>query len=239
MDVDLRRPLLVAAIGALSLTALIAIIALLAGNFGDTELRILATTGGFGLSSLLAMRGTALLDQRRHVALGRTVAAVSALSFLCLLWILWIDDDSEAAWKSYVCTIAIAAALAQIAGMLSSTRSGDPPSIRPLILAAGATAAVVAGMACGAALGEVSRAGYYRFFGVVVVLDAFLVALQPVVRRLGRGKPAVASTQDRFTLVFSDGRRVEHGASADLPDSVARALRSAPGDVTRIELGDG
>jgi hypothetical protein len=239
MDIDLRRPLLIAAIGALSLTALIAIIALLAGNFGDTELRILATTGGFGLSSLLATRGTALLEQRRYVALGRTVAAASALSFLCLLWILWIDDDSEAAWKSYVCTIAIAAALAQIAGMLSSARSDDPPSIRPLILAAGATAALVAGLACGAALGEISRAGYYRIFGVLVVLDAFLVALQPVVRRLGSGKTATASRLDRFTLVFADGRRVEHHASTDLPESVAQALRGAPGHVTRIELGDG
>jgi hypothetical protein len=102
---DYRRLLLIAAIGALSMTALIAILALLAGDFGDTQLRILATTGGFGFTSLLAMRGTALLDQRRHVGVGRAVVGMAALSFLCELWILWLDDDSETAWKSYVCTV--------------------------------------------------------------------------------------------------------------------------------------
>lgn len=232
MNADYRRPLLIAAIGALSITALIAVVALLAGDFGDTELRILATTGGFGFSSLLAMRGTALLDQRRYVPLGRTVAGMSVLSFLCELWILWLDNDSEAAWKSYVCTVAIAAALAQVAGMVSSTRPDDPPSIAPAIWAAGTAAFGVATMACAAALGEISSSGYYRLFGVVVVLDAFLVALQPIIRRLGKKAPAPSG---RFTLVFADGRRTDHDGG---PDRIPDALHRAKGRVTRIELRD-
>jgi hypothetical protein len=233
MSTDYRRLLLIAAIGALALTALIAIIALAAGNFGDTELRILATTGGFGFSSLLAMRGTALFEQGRYLQLGRLVIGASGVSFLCELWILWLDNDSEAAWKSYVCTVAIAAALAQVAGMLSSTRPGDPPSIVRLIWAAGTAAFVVAVMACAAALGEISSGGYYRVFGVLFVLDAFLVALQPFLRRLARTAPVGLSG---FTLVFEDGRRLDYDWSLDrIPD----ALRRAKGHVDRIELGDG
>jgi hypothetical protein len=228
---DYRRLLLIAAIGALSITALIAILALAAGDFDDTQLRILATTGGFGFTSLLAMRGTALLDQRRYVGLGRAVLGMAAVSFLCELWILWLDDDSEVAWKSYVCTVVIAAALAQIAGMLSSSRSNDPSSIGPVILAAGVAAFVAAAMACAAALGEISSSGYYRLFGVVVVLDAFLVALQPIIRRLGRKAPTAAG---RFTLVFEDGRRAAYDGD---PDQIPEALRRAKGRVTRIELG--
>jgi hypothetical protein len=98
MERDYRRSLLIPAIAALSLTALIAIVALLAGDFGDTELRILATTGGFGLSSLLAMRGATLLVQQRHLLLGRAVVGMAALALLCELWILWVDNASEAAW---------------------------------------------------------------------------------------------------------------------------------------------
>jgi hypothetical protein len=240
-NAKLRRLLLVGAILALSITAIIAIVALLAGDFADTELRILATTGGFGLSSLIAMRGTALLDQRRHVALGRAVISLSALSFLIELWILWLDDDSELAWKSYVCSISIAVATAQIAGMLGRRRTTDPASIPRLVWAAGTSAVVVAAMGWAAAIGEISRAGYYRVLGAVVVLNVFLVLLQPVVRRLGKPPAEIERSGRRFVLVLADGNRIGREGT-DLPAAVAGALREAEqsgGRVTRIELEDG
>jgi hypothetical protein len=232
-NAKLRRLLLIGAITTLSATAIIAIVALLAGDFADTELRTLATTGGFGLTSLIAMRGTALLDQRRHIALGRSVITLSALSFLIELWILWVDDDNELGWKSYVCSISAAVALAQIAGMLSRRRTTDPKWIPRLVLAAGMSAIV-------AALGEISRAGYYRVLGAVVVLNVFLVVLQPVLRRLAQ-PTAIGGPARRFVLVFADGNRIEREAK-DLPDEVARALREAEqsgAQVSRIELGEG
>lgn len=237
----MRRLLLVATIAALSLTALIAIVALIAADFGETELRILATTAGFGLATLLAMRGTVLLDQGRHQTLARAVIGFSALAFVVELWPVWIDSDDSAPWKTYVCVIAIAVALAQIAGMLGRRRSSDPPSIRYLTWAAGACAVVLAAMAIGAALGEVDDAGYYQLFGVIVVLNVLAIALQPVVRRLGA--PARATPGgDRFVCVLSKGRRVERAAGPDLADSVAAALRELHGQnerVMRIEFGTG
>jgi hypothetical protein len=239
-NAKLRRLLLIGAITTLSATAIIAIVALLAGDFADTELRTLATTGGFGLTSLIAMRGTALLDQRRHIALGRSVITLSALSFLIELWILWVDDDNELGWKSYVCSISAAVALAQIAGMLSRRRTTDPKWIPRLVLAAGMSAIVAAGLGWTAALGEISRAGYYRVLGAVVVLNVFLVVLQPVLRRLAQ-PTAIGGPARRFVLVFADGNRIEREAK-DLPDEVARALREAEqsgAQVSRIELGEG
>jgi hypothetical protein len=240
-NAKLRHLLLVGAIVALSATAIIAIVALLAGDFADTELRVLATTGGFGLSSLIAMRGTALLDQRRHIALGRAVISLSALSFLIELWILWLDDDSELAWKSYVCSISIAVAAAQIAGMLGRRRATDPAWIPRLVWAAGTSAVVVAAMGWAAAIGEISRAGYYRILGAVVVLNVFLVVLQPVLRRLGEPAATAERSGRRFVLVLADGSRIDRQA-ANLPDAVAGALREAEQSgrrVTRIDLEDG
>jgi hypothetical protein len=234
MDTDLRRLLLIAMVSALSLTALIAILALLTQDFGETQLRILATTGGFGLSSLIAMRGTALIDQGRYLALGRAVLGLSALSFLIELWILWLDTDSEVAWKSYVCSIAVAGALGQIAGMIARRRPTDPPSMGLLVTGAGTCAVILAVMACFAALAEVDDAGYYQFFGAVAVLDVLAVVLQPVVRRLGQ--PAPAAREGRFTVVLADGRRIEREAGADLPAAVAKSLREHGDRVTRIEL---
>ena len=240
-NAKLRRPLLLGAIVALSITAVIAIVTLLAGDFADTELRVLATTGGFGLCSLIATRGTALVDQRRHIALGRTVIVLSAVSFLIELWILWLDNDSDLAWKSLVCSVSAAIALAQIAGMLSRRRETDPPSIPRLVWAAGTTVLVSAAMGWAAAIGEISRAGYYRVLGAVVVLNVFLVLLQPVLRRLGKPEAWIAGSGRRFVLVLADGSPIEREA-VDLPDGVARALREAERSglrVTRIELEDG
>src|SRR5262245_13509527 len=182
---ELRRVLLMATIAALSLTALIAIAALIAAEFGDTELRILATTAGFGFSTLLAMRGTVLLEHRRHETLARAVIGLAALAFVVELWPVWINSDASAPWKTYVCVIALAGASAQLAGMLGRGRAADPPSIGVLIWAAGICAVTIAAMALPAALAELSEAGYYQLFGVVVVLNVLAIALQPVVRRLG------------------------------------------------------
>jgi hypothetical protein len=245
-NAEIRRLLLVATVTALSLTALVAIAALLAADFGDTELRILATTGGFGLVSLIAMRGTALLDQDRYRELARAVIGLSGLAFLLELWAVWLDTDSPAAWKSYVCAIAAAGALGQIAGMIGRRRPADPPSIGALVWAAGICAVVLALMAINAAIAEVQEAVYYQLFGVVAVLNVLGVVLQPVVRRLGTPLPAprphARPTEGGFVCVLADGRRVEHDADADLPDAVAtalRALRDRGERVTRIELGPG
>jgi hypothetical protein len=182
---ELRRLLLIATVTALSVTALIAIVALVAGDFGDTELRIMGTTAGFGLCALIATRGTALLDQHRYETLARTVIGLSALAFLIELWVVWVDDDSEAGWKSYVCAIALAVAFGQVAGMIARRRETDPPAVRVIVWAAGVCAIVLAAMGCVAAIAEVDSAGYYQAFGVIAVLDLLGVVLQPVVRRLG------------------------------------------------------
>jgi len=242
----LRRALLVATVVALSATALLAIVALLAGDFGDFELRILGTTGGFALSSLIATRGTALLERGRFVALGRAVIVLSALAFLAELWVLWIDDDSAAGWKTYVCAIALAGALGQIAGMIARRRPTDTRSVATIVWAASTCAVILAVMACSAALAEIDDGGYYQAFGAIAVLDILGVVLQPVVRRLGSPARAAAGTgplsQGRFALVLSDGRRIETEGGSDLPEAVATALRQADarGDrVIRVELGDG
>jgi hypothetical protein len=230
---ELRRLLLVATVTALSGTALIAIIALLAGDFDDTQLRILATTGGFGLVSLIATRGTALLDQRRHETLAWAVILTAALAFATELWVIWIDTSGEAAWKSYVCVIAAAGALGQIAGMIARRRPTDPPSISTLTWVAGAGAVVLTLMAWNAGLAEVENAGYYQLFGVVAVLNVLALLLQPVVRRLGT---PTRIPEGRF-VILADGARVEHEGGADLPEAVAGALREHGERVVRVEFG--
>jgi hypothetical protein len=238
--VNARRFLLVAMVTALSVTALIAILALLAGDFDETEGKILATTGGFALASLFAMRGTILLDQGRNRDLGWTVVALSALAFLLELKVVWIDTgDSEVTWKALAITAGLAGALGQIATSVARRRPTDPPSLRPLGWAAGACALTVEALIAIAAIEEVDDAGFYRFLAAVFVLDVFLVALESVVRRLGT-RPVVPAGHAAFVCVLADGRQVRREAREhDVPNAVASALRelAARGERVRsVEL---
>jgi hypothetical protein len=238
--VTLRRFLLLSLVTALSVTALVAILAVLGGAFGDTEWKVLATTGGFALASLFAMRGTILLDQGRHRDLGWAVVGLSALAFLLLLKVVWIDTgDSEITWKALAVTAGFAGALGQIATSLARRRPSDPPSLRPLTWAAGACALTLEALIAFAAIAEVDDGGYYRFLGAVFILDVLLVALESVVRRLG-ARPEVAPGQAAFVCVLADGRQVRRETRAhDLPNEVASALRelTARGERVRsVEL---
>jgi hypothetical protein len=221
-----RRILLLAVVGALCLTALIAIMALLTGNFGETEGKILATTGGFALASLFAMRGTILLDQNRHRELGWTVVALSALAFLLELKVVWIDEgDSPVTWKALAITAGFAGALGQIATSLARRRPSDPSSLRPLAWAAGGCALTVELLIAIAAIEEVDDSGFYRLLAAIFVLDVLLVALESVVRRLGTPAPVPANAAP-FICVLADGRRIRPQAhDRDVPTAVAAALR--------------
>jgi hypothetical protein len=235
-----RRILLTAVIAALSLTALIAILALLSGDFDETDGKILATTGGFTLASLFAMRGTILLDQGRHRDLAWAVVGLSALAFLLELKVVWMDNgDSEVTWKALAVSAGFAGALGQIATSLARRRPSDPPAVQPLGAAAGVTALAVEALIAYAAIAEVSDGDYYRFLGAVFVLDVFLVALESIVRRLGT-RPVVEAGHAAFVCVLADGRQVRREAREhELPNAVASALRelTARGERVRsVEL---
>ena len=244
-QVELRRLLLVGMVSALSLTALFAIFALLTGSFDETQVRILATTGGCGLASLLAMPGTRLLEQGQHGGLGRLVVLLAALTLLVELWAVWIDTESDVSWRSLAVALSFTIALAQIAGSLARRRPSDPDSVALLGLAAGVCALVLALLVSIAALAKVGESGYYRLLGVVAVLDLLLVALQGAVRRFGAPSPAPSSSArvPAFVCVLADGRRIRpHSTARDLPSAVAAALRELErrGERVRtIELGDG
>jgi hypothetical protein len=242
---ELRRLLLVGTVSALSLTALFAIFGLLAGSFDETQVRILATTGGCGLASLLAMPGTRLLEQGRHVAVGRLVVLLAALTFVVELWAVWIDTESDVSWRSLAVALSFTIALAQIAGSLARRRPSDPDSVALLGVGAGVCALVLALLISLAAVSKIGDTGYYRLLGVVAVLDVLLVALQAAVRRFGAG-PAASAAPNRgapaFVCVLADGRRIRpHSTARDLPSAVAAALRELErrGERVRtIELGD-
>ena len=240
MTLDVRRLFLVAVVVSLCATAVIAIVTLLLGDFGETEGRILLTTAAISLYSLLSLPAGALLDQGRLQPLALANLALAVLGFLLamnLVWIQW-DDAGDASWKSLVVVTAAAGALAQAGGVESRRRDGDPEWVRRLAIASHASAVLFAALISIAALEEVEDDGYYRALGVVAVANVLLVALQPVLRRLGG---AVANVH-RLACVTEGGRRVERELPArDFAAAAEQAIRELErgGErVARVERAD-
>ena len=219
-----RRLLLFGVVGSLSLTALIAIVVLLTGDFDETDARILLTTGSLSIYGLLSLPGAVLLDQRRLDALGWLVVALAVVGFVLAMNLVWLQwhDAGHASWKSVVVVTAFGAALAQIAASQSRRRLGDPLAVVRLSQLTAVAALVLAALVSVAALAEIDDENYYRALGAVAVLAVLLHVLQPIWRRLGGERAA----RGRFRLVCVVDRP---------PQPLPAGYRPRNGDATEIE----
>ena len=202
-----RRLLLLIAIASLALSAGVAILILLFGDFGETEGRILGTTFSISAASLLALPGAILLERGDRTIVSTVNVGLAAAAFVLALALLWIWQDGEALARLLGSTIAAAAAGTQVAALTLRLRTSDRESVRRAYLAACALAVVLAVMAIIAIWAEISSEGYYRVLGALAVLDLFLVVLQSLLRRLG----GTGGTRE-VRIVVDDG---DHDAVAD------------------------
>lgn len=224
-----RKLLLRTIVGALCVTAAIAVVVLLSGHFDDTSWRILATTSAISFFGLLAVPAGMLLEQGRAIALARTSGVLTLVSFvltLMLVWRHWSDGFGKT-W-GVIGTLALAAA--QAAAVESRRRDNDTPAIRVLILGSMLTGALLAALGVAAILTEIENAGFYRGLGALAVVDVLLVVLVAVLRR---GIGPIAQTYS----IRVDGMLVD-APGRDFAAAVAGAIRRAERDgsaVRRIE----
>jgi hypothetical protein len=197
---SIRRPLGWALVVALCVAAATACIALLTGSFDDTDLRVIGTSLGFaGFSSTAAAGAGARLHARgAGRAVGLVTVAVSVLAFLLLVMVLWTNGGgSEGLLRTWGCASITALAGSHASIVLRAQRQEDSATIRLLVVVSLATGALdwllgflpLAGIA-DTAVNET----YARFLGVLTVLLLLSTALQPLVRRLERARPAAGQT---------------------------------------------
>lgn len=113
----LRRLFWIGAAGLLGLAALISIVALLRGEFTETDGRILATLGAAFVAGAAAIAGLALVERRDGVALGWATAAVTTGAFAVLTWQVWTEFSSER-WSLDAVTVVVAALMVATARLL-------------------------------------------------------------------------------------------------------------------------
>jgi hypothetical protein len=208
-----KRPLLIAALASLTAAALLAIAILLFGDFGSTEGRILATTLAVSFYSLLTLPGSILVERRSAVALGWTTIVLGVLSFLLAAAAIWGLVGEEPGWKLTGIATAWAAATTQIAALTSRRRSADDTAVRSVVIGACTLAVVLAVLVTVAIAAELEDAErFFRVLAALAVLNVFLLAFQPILRRL-------RSPDAGLVRVVLEGT----------PDQIAEALRRVEG----------
>lgn len=179
----LRRGSLWVLLASLGLSALIGIIAILGDEFGETQGRLVLTTlSAFGASAVTLSCGLAW-ERGRLGAVPLIGIVCGLIGFAVVFYAIWWQPDFESDfwWKTYFSEIMVAvaathASLIGVAGMLRRNAWASYTAYGLNFLAACLTLVGI--------WAEVESGGFWRFYGVVMVLLVANTIAVPVLRRL-------------------------------------------------------
>lgn len=220
-----RRAAIIAIVLSLVVAAVLGIVALLSGEFGELQAKVVLTTltvAGFGTTALCHLAVVA----RAVRVVGFVGIAASGLAAVAGFWLIWTDWSSDWNRDPVVKTLALAAiaavSLAQ-SNLLLLLAGRRRLAIRvPLALTLLAVA-VVAVMIALPILTEGDIPGadgewYWRALGVAGILDALGTIALPILRLVLRGDASAASAT-------GSARRFD----LELPPELAERLAAAAG----------
>lgn len=232
-----KQVLLLAVAGLLSVSGAIAVGILLFGEFGQTEGRVLATTGLLAAYGLLALPAAMLVDRRRLPVLAVLVLTLALAGALLAVSAVWRSSPSDAHGNAVGTVTAFLVASAQVSALVLRRPDRDRTLVRWLFALSCLFAAVAAAMFTVVLWAEIDSERYGRVLAAVVVLDILAVALQPT---LARARPHAITIPLRLLLESGETREV--GVLApDLAAAAADAIRQSEREgqrVVRLEVAE-
>lgn len=192
-------------VGSFVVAAALGVVALLVGNLGRTQTRVLLTTVLTGTASVVVLAClTAAGAARRWPAALGVIAAVGAWAIgSALFW------SGNAMWeRPFTTAIVVALTLAQVTLLGAITRGAAPPvaTLRTITFClAGVVAALVVWTMWRS---DVPAEWFGRLLGIVAILDALGTVVAPALAWLGRRRPRSA------IILADDLQRELHDAAA-------------------------
>ena len=194
----LRRASLRVLLASLAISALMGIAGVLGGDFGDTQAKLLFTAiGTFGVSAIVLSCGLAW--ERNHLGMVPPAGIVCGLvGFVVVVYAIWWqpDFDNDFWLKAYFTEIMVAvaathASLVSVSGVLRRFRWAVYMAYGLNLLAIFLTLLAI--------WSEIGEDGFWKFYGIVIVLLIAVTIAVPILRRL-EDAPDDASPPKRETL---------------------------------------
>jgi hypothetical protein len=206
-----------ALVAGLCIAAAVAVVALLTGDFDETEVRVILTSIGFAVASGTGSAGAVarLRPSERLQLIGGATVIASIAAFALLVLGLWTNMDewgSEGVWRAFGCFGVLAIAGSHASLVLGARRARDSDAIRLLT----ASALVFAGIDTIASILPISGLvdevgeGWARLLGATLVMLILTSVLPPILRRIQPAVPvpaaaaAVIQIADRIDALNAD-----------------------------------
>jgi hypothetical protein len=179
------RPFLILLVVSFAVAAILAVVALTAGDLGDLEVRILLTSVALGAFALTGLASSVRLARGsfRAVGVAGIVASAGALALFSLA--VWTEEAPEALLRGTGGAAIVAAGLAH-ASLVLLTPRGRPSAraavIVALVAAAAAALLLLASVSGLVALGSMGR----RVAGALGIVALFGTAAGPALSVSGR-----------------------------------------------------
>ena len=183
-NLRLRRIFWMSAAAIVVAAALVALGAVVRGDFSDTDGRILVTLAALLYTGGAAISGLALVDRGPGRLLGWIVAGAAPVCLASVLWAIWSfgfdGGGNETADK-----LASSAVLALLAGLMATT--GLLLARRPALLGLAAAAGALAGLASGVSIAgiwtEPHSDAFVKALAALWILAALAYFLVPILQR--------------------------------------------------------
>jgi len=231
----IRRIAIIFIIVSLSLAALVGIVTLLTSSFGELQAKVLLTTLLLAAFSITALCHLAVVGRTLR-AVGFAGIAVSLAAFVTgalLIWRSWEswNDGWETALRVFAVLAILAASIAHANLLLLLAERRNPVVRTGLLITVGLIALLALLLSLTIATngdipGENGEA-YWRFVGVVGILDVLGTIVLPVLGRFLRdGGPQATVLLDADATAKVD--RIAHASGSTRAAVVARAVQQLP-----------
>ncbi len=205
-------------IGFLSLTAAIAILSVLSGDFGDFQLKVLATTFTISAASICSMSCAAFIDKKKKREFGLVGIVLSGIAAALVIAGMWSEMDEEAYWKITLSLIVFSVALAHAFLLILPDLDSEHRWARKVSCVA---VGILALQITGAVWGEIDDEGYYKLLAAVSIVVVLLTLVIPILVKIRKGGDSSIKT-----LVLTEN---QDGTFCDQSGTIYQ--------VTKIEAG--
>ncbi len=172
----LRRIFLLGAAALASIAALVAIAAILNGDFGDTEGKVFATLAATFVAGSTATAGLALLARGVLRPLGLLGVVLAVGGYIVWAEQIWAEHDSNGYWDFLL--ILLAFTLATLAATANRLLASTPQLVKTLFPATATAATLAAASATIMVLRD--NGDGWQLFAVLVILTVLGEILTPI-----------------------------------------------------------
>ena len=229
---SLRRVFLLGAAALASVAALVAIVTVVSGDFGQTEGKIFATLATTFAAGSALVAGLALLGRRESPLLGYAGIGLALTGFVLWSAQIWGEFAGDGYWK--LVGVLTAWSVAVLIVTTNRLMLSSPSLVRVLYPATGAAAGGAALVVTVMILRE--NGDGWQLFAVLLILALLAEVLAPIVERFGgsRKRPAerllgVVGGAEVFAVNGGNARLVQVGnasARLDAGESIVVRARS-------------